>query len=167
MANAAIEVEAPESLGEGMGTDRRVHRNRRHREVRAQVIPISRLTKERLAPEVTDWDRKLRRRERPTTRAHCAHVPRPCPWVGCRHHLWLEVMDTGSLKLTFPDLEPWELPEDHSCSLDVSDAGRVTLEELGRLLNLTRERARQLEVDAVRRFKTRARLSGLDKLLDR
>lgn len=28
---------------------------------------------------------------RPTTRAECRDEARPCPWVGCRHHLLLEV----------------------------------------------------------------------------
>lgn len=28
---------------------------------------------------------------RPTTRGDCAQEARPCPWVGCRHHLLLEV----------------------------------------------------------------------------
>lgn len=82
---------------------------------------------------------------RPRTRADCASTPRPCPWVGCRHHLYLDVNpETGSLKLNFPDREPWEL--ERSCALDVADSGAVTLDVLGRLLNVTRERARQIEV---------------------
>lgn len=28
---------------------------------------------------------------RPRTRAECLQEARPCPWVGCRHHLLLEV----------------------------------------------------------------------------
>lgn len=28
---------------------------------------------------------------RPTSRAQCLEEARPCPWVGCRHHLLLEV----------------------------------------------------------------------------
>lgn len=28
---------------------------------------------------------------RPTTREQCLEEARPCPWVGCRHHLLLEV----------------------------------------------------------------------------
>lgn len=29
--------------------------------------------------------------QRPLTRADCVDGPRPCPWVGCRHHLLIEV----------------------------------------------------------------------------
>jgi len=65
--------------------------------------------------------------------------------VSCRHHLYLEVDEEGGgIKLNFPDLEVWELPE--TCALDVADRGGVTLEEVGGYLNLTRERVRQLEV---------------------
>lgn len=32
---------------------------------------------------------------RPTTRAECLEEARPCPWVGCKHHLLLEVEDGG------------------------------------------------------------------------
>jgi hypothetical protein len=31
---------------------------------------------------------------RPKTRAECRDEARPCPWVGCRHHLLLEVAKT-------------------------------------------------------------------------
>jgi DNA-directed RNA polymerase sigma subunit (sigma70/sigma32) len=34
----------------------------------------------------------------------------------------------------------------HTCSLDVAEAGALTLEEIGLITNLTRERIRQVEV---------------------
>jgi hypothetical protein len=87
---------------------------------------------------------------RPLSRAECMNSVRPCPFVSCRYHLYLEVSPkTGSLKLNFPDLEVWDLSE--SCSLDVADRGAQSTEQLGELLNLTPERARQLEQDALRR----------------
>jgi hypothetical protein len=89
---------------------------------------------------------------RPRTRADCAEGPRPCPWVACKYHLYLDVSSrTGSIKLNFPDLEPWELQD--SCVLDVADKGPVTLEDVGRIMNLTRERIRQLEQAASIRIK--------------
>jgi DNA-directed RNA polymerase sigma subunit (sigma70/sigma32) len=52
--------------------------------------------------------------------------------------------DTGTIKLNFPDLKVWEMAE--TCSLDVADRGGATLEDVGDILNLTRERIRQVEV---------------------
>ena len=82
--------------------------------------------------------------ERPQTRSQCRSGPRPCLWVSCRFHLYLDVnQQSGSVKLNFPHLEPWQLSE--SCALDLAERGGLTLEAIGALLNLTRERARQLE----------------------
>lgn len=77
----------------------------------------------------------------------------PCPLVSCRHHLWMDVMPNGNIKLNFPDLEPWEMEE--TCSLRVAEDGSHTLEEVGALLNLTRERVRQIEEGAMQVFKRR------------
>jgi DNA-directed RNA polymerase sigma subunit (sigma70/sigma32) len=53
----------------------------------------------------------------------------------------------GSIKLNFPDLEVDEIPE--TCSLDVAELEGVNLEEVGELMNLTRERVRQIESKAL------------------
>ena len=113
------------------------------RRVRAKTIAMKRLTKEELRigallyPERTYW--------RPQTRGECANVARPCPYVSCKHHLYIDVNpNTGSIKVNFPDKEVWELEQ--SCSLDVAQQGGITLEEVGEILNLTRERIRQVEV---------------------
>jgi hypothetical protein len=81
---------------------------------------------------------------RPRSRADCAGGARPCMFVSCKHHLYVDVNpSTGSIKLNFPDREVWELEE--TCALDVADRGGITLDEVGRLMNFTRERTRQLE----------------------
>lgn len=81
---------------------------------------------------------------RPRSRAECATGPRPCMFVSCKHHLYLDVNPaTGSIKLNFPDKEIWEMAE--TCALDVADRGGITLEEVGSIMNLTRERIRQVE----------------------
>ena len=81
--------------------------------------------------------------QRPRTRGDCAREARPCPWVSCRYHLYLDVnRKTGSVTLNVPG-EPWEITE--SCALDVADRGRATLEAVGALIGVTRERTRQLE----------------------
>src|SRR5205814_4598170 len=103
--------------------------------------------------------------ERHKTRLECVDGERPCPFVACKYHLYLDVNpSSGSIKLNFPDLEPWELKE--SCALDVADRGGITLEEVGDLLNLTRERIRQVEVRGLLKLKLEGELDGA-KDLDR
>ncbi len=81
---------------------------------------------------------------RPKTRADCISSQRPCLFVSCKHNLYLDVNpETGSIKLNFPDKEIWDLP--YTCALDVAEKGGITLEEVGEIMNLTRERIRQVE----------------------
>jgi hypothetical protein len=90
--------------------------------------------------------------DRPRTRADCVGGPRPCLFVSCRYHLYLDVNpETGSVKLNFPDKEAWELEQ--TCALDVAERGGVTLEEVGHIMNLTRERIRQVEVRGLQKLK--------------
>jgi len=120
---------------------------------RARTIAPRRLTSVELR-EVANT--RPQQAERPRTRAECAHEQRPCPWVSCKHHLYLDVNPrTGSIKLNFPDLEPWELQ--HTCALDVADDGGHTLEEVGDITNLTRERIRQLEFRGLLELRGRSR----------
>ncbi len=94
--------------------------------------------------------------DRPRTRDECRGHAGPCPWVSCKHHLYLDVNPrTGSIKLNFPDLEPWELR--HTCALDVAEEGSHTLEEIGDITNLTRERVRQLETHGLVELHGRSR----------
>jgi RNA polymerase sigma factor FliA len=97
---------------------------------------------------------------RPQTREDCASMPRPCPFVSCAHHLYLDVNpESGAIKLNFPHLDVWEMTE--SCSLDVADRGGATLEDVGQFANITRERVRQLEVRALESLHRRADAFGL------
>ncbi|MBM4394109.1 MAG: DNA-binding protein [Deltaproteobacteria bacterium] len=90
---------------------------------------------------------------RPKRRSDCQGGPRPCPWVSCKYHLYLDINPrTGSIKLNFPDVKPWEMTD--SCVLDIADRGPVTLEDVGRIMNLTRERIRQLEASASERIRS-------------
>lgn len=118
---------------------------------RSQTIARKQMLRERRRliaqgglPEVLDY-------ERPEHRSDCREGRRPCLYVACRYHLFLDVNPvTGSIKINFPETEIWQLEE--TCALDVAERGGVTLEEVGDIMNLTRERIRQVEA------------SGLDKL---
>jgi len=129
---------------------RKVRRRPRRTRPRSKTIAMKRLTREELRigrllyPPVDI--------ERPQTRAECAGSARPCPWVSCKHHLYLDVNpETGSIKVNFPDLEVWEMKE--TCAIDVADRGGITLEDVGDIMNLTRERIRQVEVRGLLKLK--------------
>jgi hypothetical protein len=102
--------------------------------------------------------------ERPTTRGDCEkggiNEARPCPWVSCRAHLHLDSTEIGNVKINKPDEEVWEMSPDASCSLDVAAHGGVSLEVVGAVFNVSRERARQLEERALRRLFVTLKLQG-------
>lgn len=80
----------------------------------------------------------------PIRRIDCRSTPRPCPYVSCSHNTYLTVT-AARVIVARPGLEPDEVPEDESCSLDVAASGPQTLERIGRILGITRERVRQIE----------------------
>jgi|CZKU01.1.fsa_nt_gi hypothetical protein len=171
---AVEESEGPELLVEGaLAIDaasapspvtREQRRSRRKRPIRAKTISVKRMTKRDLElgrllyPEVNDI-------EHPETRADCVGGARPCPFVSCKHHLYLDVSArTGAIKLNFPDLEVWEMTE--TCALDVADRGGTTLEEVGAIMNLTRERIRQVEVKGLAKLAALRDMSTLRDYVD-
>ena len=132
--------------------------------IRRKVVPSrdGRFRSKTIAPKrLTRDEKKLAQElvypedvERPRTRAECQNMPRPCPFVSCEHHLYLDVNpDSGAIKLNLPHLEVWEMAE--TCSLDVADRGGITLEDVGAILNLTRERIRQVEVRGLVKIRTK------------
>ncbi|MEO8699253.1 MAG: sigma factor-like helix-turn-helix DNA-binding protein [Kofleriaceae bacterium] len=138
------------AAGDAPEISRKVRRRRRRTRPRSKTIAMKRLTREELRvgalmyPPVDI--------PRPTARSECKEEMRPCPWVACKHHLYLDINpETGSIKINFPDLEPWELK--HTCALDVAERGGITLEEVGEIMNLTRERIRQVEVRGLLKLK--------------
>jgi len=142
---------------------REQRRSRRKREVRARTISVKRMTKRELEigrllyPE-DDY-------ENPHVRSECAGGPRPCPFVSCKYHLYIDVSArTGAIKLNFPDLEVWDLGE--SCALDVADRGGTTLEDVGAIMNLTRERIRQVEVKALAKLEALRDMMALRDYVD-
>jgi len=129
---------------------RKVRRRRRRTRPRSKTIAMKRLTREELRQGALMYPPVDI--PRPTSRAECSEELRPCPWVACKHHLYLDINpETGSIKINFPELEPWELK--HTCALDVAERGGITLEEVGEIMNLTRERIRQVEVRGLLKLK--------------
>lgn len=138
---------------------------RRGNRPRARSISAKRMSKRELergrmeAPEyVTDSY------NRPKTRGECLngeHGQRPCPFVGCVRHLFLDVNeDSGSIKINHPPADDSDealvatlYAMGDTCSLDVADRGGATLEECGSLVNVVRERCRQLEEKSLARLR--------------
>jgi len=150
-------------LTTGLPVTREQRRSRRKRDVRARTISVKRMTKRELElgrmlyPEVEV--------EKPRTRIECLGGERPCPFVSCKYHLYLDVSaKTGAIKLNFPDLEVWEMAE--TCALDVADRGGTTLEEVCAIMNLTRERIRQVEVKGLAKLQALKEMSILRDYVD-
>src|SRR5688572_30950049 len=142
---------------------REQRRSRRKRAVRARTISVKRMTKRELEigrllyPE-DDYNK-------PRVRSACVGGARPCPYVSCKHHLYVDVSPrTGAIKLNFPDLDVWEMGD--SCALDVADRGGTTLEDVGAIMNLTRERIRQVEVKALAKLEALRDMMELRDFVD-
>ncbi len=155
LANAV--VDAPAEQAEPTPKRRRSRRKRRSR-ARARTISIRRLSKAELNrgrllyPETDYW--------KPTSREECKDMERPCPFVSCKYHLYIDVHPVrGAIKLNFPDLEVWEMTE--TCALDVADRSGITLEEVGEIMNLTRERVRQVETAGLAKLEAMQEISRL------
>lgn len=135
------------------------HGNPRRGRNRTVVVAIKQLSRGAIIRQRAEYAHELAT-PRPKTRGECVDGPRPCPFVSCRHHMYLEVNpETGSIQFNRPQFQPWEL--EHSCSLDIA-ATEHTLEEVGELLQVTRERARQIEVRALLKLKQKPALAKLD-----
>ena len=159
-SNGARKIERDEEREcDGCGEPAGGRKSRRKRQVRARTVAIKQMRKDELRLGTVLYPQ--RDFPRPRTRAECRCMERPCPFVGCKHHLYLDVSPRGGIKFNFPDLEVWELQE--TCALDVAERpGGVTLEEVGAIMNLTRERIRQLEAIGLQRLQE----AGLLELID-
>lgn len=83
---------------------------------------------------------------RPRTRGECEHAERPCPFVSCSMHLYLDVNpQTGAIKHNFPHLEVWDMKQ--TCALDVGDTvsrgKKLPLATLAECMGLSYDRAFQ------------------------
>jgi len=138
--------EAKEQLPEGEGAVGEPAERQRSKTMSRKEMARD-LRRRRLTGQVDPEEGELLKAvesQRPRTRADCVNGARPCLFVSCKHNLYLDVNpDTGSIKLNFPDKEIWEL--EYTCALDVAEKGGITLEEVGEIMNLTRERIRQVE----------------------
>ena len=102
--------------------------------------------------------------ERPVTRGDClaggSNEARPCPWVSCAYHLALDVSeDSGNIKLIFPGVEVEAMTS--TCALDLADGEGATLDEIGAAQNISRERVRQIELEAIEHLRAEREMRRL------
>jgi len=137
---------------------KRENNSRRRRPARGKAFQVKKMPRKFLALLDTlypypEWGK------RPKTRAECEKMPRPCPYVSCRYHRFVDVDSEkkgSQIKFNFPDIIDYENMDEEkfkdTCILDLAAEGPRTLDEIGELLNLTRERVRQIEARAIRRL---------------
>lgn len=92
-------------------------------------------------PQKPDW--------RPETRGDCLSGPRPCPFIGCKYHLGLEVRRSALVLQRGIDFESMT----YTCALDVADEGQHTSMEVAELLGMSRQRVSQIEMEALAKMR--------------
>jgi hypothetical protein len=86
--------------------------------------------------------------KRPRTRQDCFNYSRPCPWVGCKYHLFLDI---NGEKIKSYGEDPLEM--EFCCALDIADKGGWCLEDIRKIYGLSRERIRQIVEHALRKMR--------------
>ena len=115
---------------------------------------MSSLTIDDYLADLTVEDMRAARALRPKTRGDCVDGPRPCPWVGCRHHLALSSSRT-TIRVSQSFLDG---TAEQTCALDVADqvtAGQdYTLREMAEWMGVSHERIRQMVEEGLRDLRT-------------
>lgn len=101
----------------------------------------------------------------PATRAECKDAPRPCPFVSCRYHLFLDIASDGRLFMTTDadehdessiERELYQMAE--TCALDVADGGSAQQDEVAVVLGITRRHVDDIEQTAKRKLEDKLRV---------
>ncbi len=121
--------------------------------IKALLDAIERLSD--LSGRLVGRSRSLPVLQMPATRAGCAAISRPCPFVRCSMNNYLDVTEKGAVKLNFPDLVPGQVDPRRCCALDGADQvddDERPVDSLAKTLNLGRSRTRKMLTHAVGRF---------------
>jgi hypothetical protein len=156
------EILPPRNLTQTSERTVRVGRYRRPVGPAKRTLPLRLLRKANIDEAEADGDLPdPGQYDRPLVRGDClpggVNEARPCPFVSCRYHLLLSVNEeTGTITFAH-SLDSGVETLRRTCALDVADEGGVILDEIGRLMNLTRERVRQIEVKGLEAMKQATR----------
>lgn len=97
---------------------------------RARTINVSKFTKRQrqAAHSRSFWDVDVEAL-RPKLRSECKDGPRPCPWIGCRFHMAINVdLERGSIKEIFPDFNILDDPSGDGLVLLEQQVGTCALD---------------------------------------
>lgn len=104
-----------------------------------RLLSLSRIKADRAASRKRP---KLPIYRRPQTREDCGQFERPCPFVACRHHLFLDVTAQGHILFPYgPDVAAIETMP-HTCALDAAESGERQIREIARGYNMTHQALR-------------------------
>jgi hypothetical protein len=93
---------------------------------------------------------------RPTSRDDCRNTRRPCPYVSCRSHLYLDVsLETGAIKVNFPGLETTDIEEVERRYAELEPKIEVRAERRRRDLEQVQARIHERETAATERLLAR------------
>lgn len=105
---------------------------------------------------------KIYPENKPILRGNCYDMPRPCPFIHCKHHTATEVVRNGQLKfsrlaISLQDLHPlsnhWLVRMPETCTLDRAEQGRATLDEIGLIFGFSHQRADAITKKALRKLR--------------
>lgn len=100
-----------------------------------------------------DWEIRSRKEPgAPRTRADCANVPRPCPYLDCtRSHLWvsLEEEQAGNPQAGKRGQAHFKPSTMQTCARDVAERGPASFNQIGDYLGIDSTRARQIAAGAL------------------
>lgn len=86
------------------------------------------------------------------TNGKCMAKAEPCMVEHCRHHIYSNMKSEQYVASTKPVVR---------CALKIANCGGMTLEEVGKIMGLTRERVRQIERKALEHLKQKGMIKQL------
>lgn len=112
-------------------------------------------------------DAELRRADQvlsrqPRNRVECPPADVPCPFVACRYHVWTSTTLRQGVVVDVQVGRGWGDVK-HTCALVLAEQGPRTMDQVGKILGVSRERVRQLEAGAIQ-FLRRERPGALHDL---
>lgn len=89
--------------------------------------------------------------DRPEVYGDCGDIPPGCPFVSCRHSIFLDVDRMGKIRHRFPGKEPDEVGQE-LCSLKIAERGGLDEREMSESLGMSHQRVNAIIHSAIRKL---------------